>query len=78
MLTSAVSMLRNTWAGTAIAERRFRSLKSECARAGEFAMPSEPRRLVVGYVEQHNGARLHQPLGYDTPPEWYYSGLVAA
>lgn len=36
------------------------------------------RRLVAGYVEQHNGARPHQSLGYDTPSEWYYSGLAAA
>ena len=63
--------------GPAPRSRRGGSAASR-ARAGEYAMPSEPRRLVVGYVEQHNGARLHQPLGYDTPPEWYYSGLVAA
>ena len=61
-----------------IVERWFRSLKSECVRAGEYETPAELRRLVAGYVEQYSGARPHQSLGYDTPSEWYYSGLMAA
>lgn len=65
-------------ADNVIVERRFRSLKSECVRICEYETPAELRRLVAGYVEQHNGARPHQSLGYDTPSEWYYSGLVAA
>ena len=55
-----------------IVERCFRSLKSE------RGTPSELRRLVAGYVEQYNGAHPHQPLDYDTPSEWYYSGLAAS
>lgn len=66
------------WADNVIVERWFRSLKSECVRVGEYETPAELRRLVAGYVEQYNGARPHQSLGYDTPSEWYYSGLMAA
>lgn len=66
------------WADNVIVERWFRSLKSECVRICEYETPAELRRLVVGYVEQHNGVRPHQSLGYDTPSEWYYSGLAAS
>lgn len=66
------------WAGNVIVERWFRSLKGECVRVGEYETPAELRRLVAGFVEQYNGARPHQSLGYDTPSEWYYSGLMAA
>lgn len=61
-----------------IVERWFRSLKSECVRIGEDGTPAELRRLVAGHVEQYSGAHPHQSLGYDTPSEWYYSGLAAA
>ncbi len=66
------------WVGNVIVERWFRSLKSECLRAAECETPAELRRLVAGYVEQHNNARRHQSLGYETPSEWYHSGLMAA
>ena len=66
------------WADNVIVERWFRSLKSECVRICEDGTPAELRRLVAGYIEQYNGARPHQSLGYDTPSEWYYSGPMAA
>lgn len=66
------------WVDNVIVERWFRSLKSECVRVGEYETPAVLRRLVAGYVEQYNGARPHQSLDYDTPSEWYYSGLMAA
>lgn len=47
-------------------------------RICEYGTPAELRRLVAGCVEQYNGTRPHQSLGYDTPSEWYYSGLAAA
>ena len=47
-------------------------------RISEYETPAELRRLVAGYVEQYNNARPHQSLGYDTPAEWYHSGLMAA
>ena len=69
---------RARWVDNAIVERWFRSLKSECVRICEYGTPAELRRLVAGCVEQYNGTRPHQSLGYDTPSEWYYSGLAAA
>lgn len=69
---------RARWADSVIVERWGRSLKSECVRICEYGTPAELRGLVAGYVEQYNGARPHQSLGYDTPSEWYYSGLAAA
>lgn len=66
------------WADNVIAERWFRSLESECVRAGEYETPAELGRLVAGYIEQYSGARPHQLPGYDTPSEWCYSGLMAA
>ena len=66
------------WVDNVIVERWFRSLKSECLRAGEYETPAELRRLIADYVEQHNNARRHQSLGYETPSEWYHSGPMAA
>ena len=66
------------WVDNVIVERWFRSLKSECLRAGEYETPAELRRLIADYVEQYNNARRHQSLGYETPSEWYHSGPMAA
>ena len=66
------------WVDNVIVEKWFRSLKSECVRICEYETPAELRRLVTDYVEQYNAARPHQSLGYDTPSEWYYSGLAAS
>ena len=57
---------------------KLNSLKTECVRVSEHETPAGLRRLVAAYVEQHNNARPRQPLGYDTPAEWCYSGLMAA
>ncbi len=65
-------------AGDVIVERRFRSLETERPRIGGRSTPAEPRRLVAGYVEQHDNARRRQSLGYETPSSWYHSGLAAA
>ena len=66
------------WVDNVIVERWFRSLKTECVRISERETPAELQRLIAAYVEQYNNARPHQSLGYDTPAEWYYSGLMAA
>lgn len=66
------------WVDNVIVERWFRSLKSEHLRINEYETPAELRRLIAGYVEQYNSTRPHQSLGYDTPDEWYHSGLMAA
>ena len=69
---------KSRWVDNVIVERWFRSLKTECVRISEYETPAELRRLISAYVEQYNNARPHQSLGYDTPAEWYYSGLMAA
>ena len=66
------------WVDNVIVERWFRSLKTECVRISEYETPAELRRLISAYVEQYDNARPHQSLGYDTPAEWCYSGLMAA
>jgi putative transposase len=66
------------WVDNVIVERWFRSLKSECLRLGEYETPAELRRLIRDYVDQYNNARRHQSLGYETPAQWYHSGLMAA
>lgn len=66
------------WADNVIVERWFRSLKSKCVGVGEYGTPAELRKLVADYVKQFNGTRPHQSRGYETPSEWYYSGLAAA
>ena len=45
---------------------------------GEHETPAKLRRLVASYVKRCNNARRLQPLGYETPSEWYHSGLMAA
>ena len=59
-------------------ERWFRSLKCDKLKIEEYETPAQLRRLVAEYVEQYNSRRPHESLGYDTPSEWYYSGLMAA
>lgn len=66
------------WVDNVIVERWFRSLKSECLRVDEYETPAELMKLISGYVDQYNSTRPHQSLGYDTPDEWYHSGLMAA
>ena len=69
---------RARWAGNAIVERWFRSLKTECLRISEYSTPAELRRIIQRYVDQHDNARRHQSLGYEMPGSWYHSGLAAA
>ena len=69
---------KTRWVDNVIVERWFRSLKSECLRTSEYGTPAEFRALVARYVDQYNNVRPHQSLDYDTPSEWYHSGLMAA
>ena len=66
------------WVDNVFVERWFRSLKTEQLRVYEYSTPAELRRLVGEYVDQYNDERLHEALGYETPEEWYHSGLSAA
>ncbi len=65
-------------AGSAIAERRPRSLGTECARISEHGAPAGLRGLIAAYAEQHDDARPRRSLGHGTPAERYYPGLMAA
>ncbi len=53
----------------------FRTLKSEWLRTHEYSSPQELERLVAEFVDYYNNRRIHQSLGYETPTEWYYSGI---
>jgi len=59
-------------------ERWFRTLKSECLRQTECSTPQEPRGTIAEFVEFCSSRRIHQSLGYDTPEEWYMSGIAEA
>ena len=50
-------------------ERWHKSLKSECIRPGVPLTAEDARRLIAGYVEHYNTARLHSAIGYVTPAD---------
>ena len=50
-------------------ERWHKSLKSECIRPGTPLSLDDARRLVAGYVERYNTARLHSAIGYVAPAD---------
>ena len=50
-------------------ERWHKSLKSECIRPGTPLSLEDARRLVEGYVEYYNNARLNSATGYITPKD---------
>ena len=64
--------------GPGTLERWFRTLKTECLRLAEYSTPAQLRRLIGEFVEQYNERRLHESLGYETPAEWYRSGIAEA
>lgn len=50
-------------------ERWHGTLKRECIRPGTPLSLEDARRLVAGYVEHYNTARLHSAIGYVTPKD---------
>jgi putative transposase len=50
-------------------ERWHKSLKGECIRPGTPLSLEDARRLVDGYVEHYNDARLNSAIGYITPKD---------
>jgi transposase InsO family protein len=50
-------------------ERWHKSLKGECIRPGTPLSLEDARRLVEGYVEHYNDARLNSAIGYITPKD---------
>lgn len=69
---------RRRRAGNVLIERWFRDLKHECVYQTEYGSMAELRAVIAGYVEKYNFRRLHSSLGWETPAEWYFSGLNEA
>ena len=69
---------RARWRDNALMERWFKTLKSECLRQEEYSTPAELRAIIAKFVTWYNEKRIHQSLGYDTPAEWYRSGICEA
>lgn len=64
---------KSRWADNVRIERWFRSLKTELIYISEFNSPRELRTAIAAYVDQYNGVRLHESLGYKTPDSIYSS-----
>ncbi len=43
----------------------------------EYRNYRELKETLVDYIEKYNYSRLYSALGYQTPAEWYFSGLNA-
>ena len=69
---------RARWRDNVLMERWFRTLRSECLRQTEYSTPQELRETIAEFVEFCSSRRIHQSLGYDTPEEWYMSGIAEA
>ena len=63
------------WADNVIIERWFRDLKHDCIYQNEYNNMSELRKLIKTYIRDYNYERLHSSLDYETPSQWYYSGI---
>jgi len=50
-------------------ERWYGTLKRECIRPGTPLTLEDARRIVGGFVEHYNSARLHSAIGYVTPKD---------
>jgi putative transposase len=66
---------KGRWVDNVINERAFRSIKQECVYINEYSTPNELRALIGAYIADYNNDRLHSSLDYDTPAEWYFSGI---
>jgi len=60
----------NCW-DNAVAERFFRSLKSELTDHQLYSTRTEARKEIIEYIEMfYNSDRLHSHLGYRSPSEF--------
>ena len=66
---------KGRWVDNVICERAFRSIKQECVYINEYSTPNELRSLIGTYIDDYNNKRLHSSLDYETPAEWYFSGI---
>ena len=68
---------KHRWADNIFIERWFRDLKHEHIYQTEYRNYRELKETLADYIEKYNYSRLHSALGYQTPAEWYFSGLNA-
>ena len=68
---------RSRWADNIMIERWFRSLKTEQLYPNEYHTPRELRQLINQYVEDYNGIRPHEALGYEVPDKMYFGCFAA-
>ena len=69
-MVCSMSRKGNCW-DNAVAERFFRSLKSERTDHRRYATRDEARRDIIDYISMfYNSRRLHSYLGYRSPVEF--------
>ena len=69
-MIASMSRKGNCW-DNAVAERFFRSLKSELTDHQLYSTRTEARKEVIEYIEMfYNSDRLHSHLGYHSPSEF--------
>ena len=68
---------RSRWADNIMIERWFRSLKTEQLYPNEYHTPRELRQLINQYVDDYNGIRPHEALGYEVPDKLYFNRFAA-
>lgn len=66
---------RGRWRDNVVMERFWRTLKQECVYISEYSTYAELRELIAVFIDRYNDERLHQSLGYETPAQWYFSGI---
>lgn len=68
---------RRRWADNVYIERWFRDLKHDQIYQTEYRTFKELKEVVADYIARYNYQRLHSSLDYETPAEWYFSGINA-
>lgn len=63
------------WADNIIIERWFRNLKYEQIYRSDYNTIDDLKDLIDEYVNSYNYDRVHSSLNYQTPSEWYFSGI---
>ena len=66
---------RGRWRDNVVMERFWRTLKQGCVYISEYSTHAELRELIAAFIDRHDDEKLHQSLGYETPAQWYFSGI---
>ncbi len=61
-----------------IVERWSGTPEGECPGNSEYETPAQLRGIIGDFVERHDNGRVRQALGYQTPSDWYFSGVAEA